>query len=192
MTDAVSRRLWAEVPRWLWPVLIGSIGLNLVAAGSVLGHRLRPPPHGPAMRMAQPAEFPVLRDLSPERRAQMRTIFEASRGQNRALFTAVRERRTEVSAALAAEPFDQVAYVAAAKRLIEAESQARIATQPTFAQIAGLLSAAERQDFLNIQRRLRQHIMGPGRDGGPARDAAPGRSGGPEGDGQNGGQYRRP
>ena len=65
-----------------------------------------------------------------------------------------------------AEPFDRQAYVAAMTGLIEAESVARTAAQPTFAEVAARLSQQERRDFLATHRQLRQQLMGPAREGG--------------------------
>lgn len=169
MTETtMSRSSWRGVQRWVWPVLIGSLALNVAIAGLMLGHRLRHermPPPGIAARLAQEASIPLMRDLSPEKRAQVRRIFETHRGQNRALWQAVRERRTEVTRVLESEPFDKVAYVASMTRLIEAEAKARSAAQPTFAEVAAALSAKERQDFLATHRQLRQQLLGPAREG---------------------------
>jgi uncharacterized membrane protein len=179
MTEtAANRPAWLEPQRWIWPVLIGSLALNLVVAGSMLGQRLRPahgpqhgPQHGPSpgvsARLAQDASVPLMRKLTPERRAEIRSIFEAHRGANRALWSAVRERRGEVTKVLESEPFDKAAYAAAMKRLIEAEASARSAAQPVFAEVAAILSAKERQDFLATHRQLRQEVLGPRRDGQP-------------------------
>ena len=162
---------WMEAQRWVWPALFGSLALNLLVAGTMLGQRLRhhplSPPPGIAAQLARqplPAGSP-LRDLTPDKRDQLRAILEANRGQNRNLWVAVRERREDLAKVLAAEPFDQAAYVASATRLIEAEARARTAAQPTFAQIAAVLSARERQDFLATQRQLRQELLRQSPDG---------------------------
>ena len=173
MTETTARSAWMDGTRWVWPVLMGSLALNLVVAGLMLGHRLRPAhplPPGMAARLAQDASAPLVRDLSPEKRAQVRAIFETHRGQNRVLWQAVRERRAEVTKVLEAELFDQPGYVSAMTRLIETEAKARSAAQPTFAEVAAVLSAKERQDFLNAHRQLRQQLLGPDREGGGRRE----------------------
>ena len=62
---------------------------------------------------------------------------------------------------LESEAFDQAAYVAAMTRLIDAEGKARIASQPTFAAVAAVLSPKERQDFLATHRQIRHQLLGP-------------------------------
>ncbi len=173
MTGMIARLNGLGNTRWIWPLLIGSLALNLLVVGSMMGQRLRPAPAnlpgnlppGIAARLAQDAAAPLLKDLSEAKKAQIRTIFEAHRGQNRALWQAVRERRTEVTKALDAQPFDQAIYAAAMSRLIEAEAKARISAQPTFAEVAAVLSPKERQDFLATHRQLRQQLLAPQREG---------------------------
>lgn len=169
MTETITRRgPWADVPRWLWGLTIGSLALNLIIAGTMLGQRLRPAhslPPGMGNRLAQGASTPLIHELTPEKRTELRRIFETYRGQNRPLWQAVRERRAEVTKALEAEAFDKGAYVSAMARLIEAEAKARTAAQPTFAEVAAALSARERHDFLTNHRQLRQQLMAGPRDG---------------------------
>ena len=169
MTETTTRRQFLQsTPHWVWLVLLGSLAVNLVIAGSWLGHRLRPQhglPPGIANRLAHEASAPLLRDLSAEKRMQIRAIFETSRGSNRAVWQAVRERRAEVTHVLEANPFDKAAYVAAMTRLIEAEAKARVSSQGTFGDVAATLSVRERQDFLANHRLLRQQIVGPNREG---------------------------
>lgn len=169
MSGMVARMNGLGNTRWIWPLLIGSLALNFVVVGAIMGQQLRPAPAnlppGIAARLAQDAAAPLLKDLSEAKKAQIRTIFEARRGQNRALWQAVRERRTEVGKALEAEPFNPPTYAAAMSRLIEAEAKARISAQPTFAEVAAVLSPKERQDFLASHRQLRQQLIGQQREG---------------------------
>jgi uncharacterized membrane protein len=168
MTETMGRMNWPGNTRWLWPLLLGSLALNLLAFGSMLGQKLRPQttglPPGIAARLAQDATAPLVKELSEAKKAQVRVIFEARRGQNRALWQTVRERRAEVAKVLEAETFDQAAYVAAMTRLIETEAKARITAQPTFAEVAAVLSPKERQDFLTTHRQLRQQLVGSQRE----------------------------
>ena len=185
MTDMMARGAnWLGNPRLLGAVLIGSMALNLMFVGSMMGQKLRPAPAllppGIAARLAQDATAPIVKELSEEKRARMRAIFEASRGRNRTLWQAVRERRNEVSKLLEAEPFDQAAYVSGMTGLIEAEAKARTAAQPTFAEVAAVLSPKERRDFLATHRQLRQQLIAPLRDGRRERPA--------EGSGAGGGR----
>ena len=190
MTDATGRpSSRAAIPRWVWPVLVGSLALNMIAAGSMLGQRLRGShalPPGIAARLAQGASAPVLQELSPERRAEIRAIFERHRGEHRALWNTVRERRMEVTKALEAEPFDKAGYVAAMAKFIEAEATARSAAQPTFADVAAVMTAKERRDFLTTHRQLRQQLMAPAR--GPGASVGARKGAGPDGDGHDGQQ----
>lgn len=173
MTGTIARLSWLGSTRWIWPVLIGSLALNVLVAGTLIGQKLRPAPAnlpgnlppGIAARLAQDATAPLLKELSEAKRAQIRAIFEAHRGQNRALWQAVRERRAEVTKVLEADPFNQATYAAAMSRLIETEAKARSAAQPTFAEVAAVLSPKERQDFLATHRQLRQQLIGAQREG---------------------------
>lgn len=164
-------------PRWVWMTLFGSLAVNLVIAGVVLGHRMRPPPqHGPGLggRMHHGGPAAFVRDLSPERRDELRGIFERHRGEHRALWQALRDRHADVKKALETEPFDKTAYVATMTRFIEAEAAARTAVQPTFAEIAAALTLAERRDFVINQRHIRQQLLGPGKGPGKQPDKGPG------------------
>ena len=162
-----GRPAWTELSRWLWPVLMVSLALNLAIAGQMLGKGLRATPAANpnlSTRVTHDASASLARELSPQKRAEVRAVFEAAQGKNRALWVTVRERRAEVVKQLEAEPFDRQAYVAAMTGLIEAESVARTAAQPTFAEVAARLSQQERHDFLATHRQLRQQLMGPPRE----------------------------
>lgn len=152
-------------------LLIVSLAFNLLVAGTLVGQRLQSSPaalpatnaasQGAAAQVAQRVAAPLVQELSEAKRAQIRSIFEANRGQNRALWLTVRERRAEVAKILEAESFDKSAYVAAMTKLIDAESKARTASQPTFAAVAEVLSPQERRDFIKTHRHLRQHLLTP-------------------------------
>jgi uncharacterized membrane protein len=173
MTGSIAQGATAQrsVPIWMWAVLVGSLAANMIVAGAFLGQRWRPThglPPGLAARLARGASTPLINDLTPEKRTEIRGIFERHRGENRALWATVRERRAEVTKALEAEPFDKSAYVSAMSRFIEAEAVARSSAQPTFADVAAVLSAKERKDFVSTHRQLRQQLVAPGRGPGGA------------------------
>jgi len=105
--------------RWLLPLLVVSLAVNLLVAGILVAGYFRPPPPermsgSPSFSQILPRSF--FRELSEDRRQQLREIFGRHRGAFREDKQALRDSALGVADALAREPFD----AAVAKAAIDA------------------------------------------------------------------------
>jgi uncharacterized membrane protein len=162
-------------PRWLVPVLVGSLALNLVVIGATgsliwrsyfqagearLGRRVVPSVLGYAVTLP-PARVKELEQLTKEEWRKVRPL-------RRALVAA----RDEVNKALTAEPFDQARFLAAQVRMIEADRSSREAAFKLHAAISLHLTPEERRGFLpwrEKQRRVQNPLERPERLSGEPR-----------------------
>lgn len=160
MTDVgtASPQPVRRAPRLLLVALFASLALNLVIVGSVAGAmwRFRKPP--PWAGAVTPNLLGYASTLSPDRRKQLWDLTVEERSHIRPFRREVRAARDETIKALAAEPFDQVAFKVAQQRQAEAESRARQAVQDLYVKIAGGLTPEERRAF----PRWREHRRPPG------------------------------
>jgi hypothetical protein len=113
--------------RWLMPVLVGSLALNLIvvgAAGSlvwrsyfgsreVLGRRVVSSVIGYSVTLAS------------ERVKELERLTKEERQKVLPLRRALLEARAEVNRALTAQPFDEARFLAAQARLVEADQRSR-------------------------------------------------------------------
>jgi uncharacterized membrane protein len=148
------------LPRWLLIPLVVSLGLNLLVTGLAIGHRWHMRSIGPDLAGDVEHARSFVGRLPAEQRAKIRQIFLQHRGELRGRWQEVRQNREEVIKALAAEPFDRAAYVAAMSRFLETETRVRVAAQPVFAEVASTLTAEQRREFLRYHRVLRR-ALGP-------------------------------
>src|SRR5215831_9432893 len=121
---AAARR---QAPRWMLVVLIVSLALNCFIIGSVVGAvwRFRKPD----LRAFSPNLLGYAATLPADRRQTVWAGMESERQRLRPLRREVRTARQETLSALAAEPFDKAAFMAAQARQAQAEDRARAAVQ---------------------------------------------------------------
>ena len=138
----------------MWPLLLASLAINLVIAGAVIGQRWRGH-QGPRFGGGEAAQaHRFARQLPPERRAAIQKIFESHRGEFREYRQEIRRKRDDVDRVLQAEPFDQKAYIAAINQALDVSQKMRLAVQPMFAEVAALMTPAERREFVKFQGQL--------------------------------------
>ncbi len=148
--------------RWLKPLLVVSLGLNLLLLGTAVGTHFmmrHAPPWGGSMGANM---IGFAGSLPAERR---RELWRATAEQRKGLWQHWREvgkARREASTALLADPFDQQRFAAAQARLQEAETKARSASQPLIVELARNLTSEERRKLLS-RRDERRARRGPGR-----------------------------
>jgi len=130
--------------RWLVPLLLVSLGINLAVLGLMAGLAFKGPPHGPGgeaglWRYGAALPEPFRRDLGHELRA--------SRGDWSGPRDGLRAQRAAFAAALTAEPFDPaaVAAVLASERAL-LDALTRRGADLLMAQIARM-SPEQRADY---------------------------------------------
>lgn len=106
MSDGSTPKPRSRTPRWIWPVLVLSLGANLAMAGIVAGRAMRSADVDPELGRYYSR---VLSALPEERRPAARAVLlaEGSPLEARQEFRGKLMNATEaVSRALTAEPFD--------------------------------------------------------------------------------------
>lgn len=159
MTDAgnATGRGLRQVPRWLLGLLLVSLAVNLVVAGSVAGAvwRHRSPPSWSTSVVPNLLGFAGT--LPAERRRQLWQDTAEERGHIRPFRRAVRAAREETMKALLAEPFDRQRFLAAQARQAEAENHARDVVRDLYVKIAERLTPEERRAFPRWREHRRLH-----------------------------------
>jgi uncharacterized membrane protein len=157
MTAVVTDMSSPRAPRWLMPVLIGSLALNLIvigAVGSVLWRGTES--YGaPLGRRVVPNIVGYAVTLPPERVNELEELTKEEWQKVRPLRRALLEARDASNKALTAAPFDQGRYFAAQARLVEADKASREAAFKLHSAIAIHLTPEERQGFLRWREQQR-------------------------------------
>jgi uncharacterized membrane protein len=116
VTANISPPAAAGRPRLWWAVLIGSLGLNLIAIGTVIAHIIMGPP--PPERIEGYSSLQILprsfvSDLKGERRDVIVGILRKFRGEFRERRAEMRANTEKIAQALEAEPYDPEAVTRA-------------------------------------------------------------------------------
>jgi Spy/CpxP family protein refolding chaperone len=116
--------------RWLMPVLVGSLALNLIVVGAAgsLVWRSYFGSHEPLGRRVISSVIGYSSTLAPERRKELERLTKEERENYRPLRRALLDAREEVNKALIAQPFDEARFLAAQARLAEADRRSREAS----------------------------------------------------------------
>jgi uncharacterized membrane protein len=138
----------SRTPRWLMPVLVGSLALNMIvigAAGSLLwrGHS-----EAPLGRRVVANIIGYAATLPPERGTELERQIKVERQKAGPLRRALQAAREEVNRALVATPFDRARFLAAWAQLIKADELSREASFELQSAIALHLTPEERRGFL--------------------------------------------
>ncbi len=144
-----------KAPRWMAIALIVSVGLNLLAIGTLASAvwRFR----HEATFAAGPGSGNLLgftATLSAERRDAIFRLTGDERRSLHPLRSEVRAARLDARQAFLADPFDRNVFAQAQARVLDAELRARRQTQALFVAIASQLSKEERQSFVRWQPQL--------------------------------------
>jgi uncharacterized membrane protein len=153
MTDMTSTR----PARWVMPVLIGSLALNLIvigAIGSVLW-RSHSEATGQLGRRVVPNVVGYAVTLPPERVSELERLTKDEWQKVRPLRRALLAARAEARTALIAEPFDRERYLAAQARLVAADQASRAAAFKLHTAISINLTPEERRGFLRWREEQR-------------------------------------
>ncbi len=146
MTDMTSSR----PARWVMPVLVGSLALNLIvigAIGSVLW-RSHSESTGQLGRRVVPSIVGYAVTLPPERVSELERLTKDEWQKVRPLRRTLLAARAEAMTALVAEPFDRERYLAAQARLVAADQASRAAAFKLHTAISVNLTPEERRGFL--------------------------------------------
>jgi uncharacterized membrane protein len=140
----------ARTARWLMPILVGSLALNLIvigAAGSLLwrGHVEH---HDALGRRVVPSVLGYAVTLPPERVKELERLTREEWQKVRPLRRALVDARHEFAKALATDPFDRERFLAAQARVVAADQASRDAAFKLHIAIALNLTPEERRGFL--------------------------------------------
>jgi uncharacterized membrane protein len=158
--------------RWLVPLLMGSLALNLIVLGAAVsllwrGHFEMPEP--PLGRRVVPSVVGYAVTLPPERVKELEQLTREEWAKVRPLRRTLMEARETSNKALTAEPFDRAHFLAAQARLAEADRASREAVFRLHVALSVNLTPEERRGFLRWreQQRLPQNPLdGPERTAG--------------------------
>jgi uncharacterized membrane protein len=147
--------------RWLMPLLVGSLALNLLvigAAGSLLWRKhIEGSETASLRRRGAPNVLTYAVSLPPERVKELEQLTKEEWEKVRPLRSAQLAARDEVAKALTAEPFDQERFIAAQAQLATADRALREAAFDLHTAIATHLTPAERAGFVKWRERHHLH-----------------------------------
>lgn len=163
------------IPNWLLVLLFVSLAANLLVIGSVGAAmwRFRHPPPPPPFGGGPPNLLGYASSLKGERYHAVLDATAAQRERLRPLRQELRAARSDVTAAVTADPFEQAAFEKAQARLIDKENEVRQAALSLYVEIVKNLTPEERRDY----QRWRDHRPPPPigflEDGGPPEGPPP-------------------
>lgn len=145
-TDMTSSR----PSRWVMPVLVGSLALNLVVIGAIgsLLWRNHSELTTQLSRRVVPSVVGYAVTMPPERVSELERLTKDEWQQVRPLRRDLMEARAESMKALTAEPFDKERFLAAQARLVAADQASRQAAFKLHTAISVNLTPEERRGFL--------------------------------------------
>jgi uncharacterized membrane protein len=158
MTAVVAGMQETRSPRWLMPVLVASLALNLIvigATGSLIWRSYSITADAPLGRRVIPSVLGYAVTLPPERVKQLELLTKEEWQKVRPLRRALVAARDEAYKALTAEPFDQGRFLAAQARMIEADGRSREAAFKLHTAISIHLTPEERRRFLQWREQQR-------------------------------------
>lgn len=163
-------------------VLAGSVAVNLVLAGFVIGAGVRlvgpgAPPVEPSAFIGELSPRGLTESLDPDERRAVRQRVSREGLRSAPLFREIGQARRDFESAVRADPFDATAARDALTRLRQTELQLQTRSGDLMIDILADLPAEERAralEGLQDQRRRFRRPGGPGRVGGPGGSDAPG------------------
>jgi uncharacterized membrane protein len=154
---ATGMRESRSSPRWLMPVLVASLALNLIvigAAGSLVWRGNFETREALARRVV-PSVLGYSVTLAPERVKELDRLTTAERQTVLPLRRALLAAREDVNKALIAQPFDEARFLAAQKRLVEADERSREAAFKLQIALSLHLTPEERLGYLRWREKQR-------------------------------------
>lgn len=158
--------------RWLWPVLIVSLGFNLLFVGLVAG-RMWTHGGGPGARhrIFTGAVESLMKDLPDAKRQRAGELLKTHRSTVRQLRKQIREHRRVAKDAVLTEPYDEVKVGEAFARFREIRTGQHQSMHTMLGELLKGLTLKEREQLLNhiragFRRRWGRHRQTNGpRDG---------------------------
>lgn len=148
----------ARASRWLMPVLIGSLALNLIvigAAASLLWRGTLDAPGGPFGRRVVANIIGYAATLPAERIQELERLINDERKKAWPLRRDLTSARQSVNEALVADPFDRARFLAAWAALVKADRLSREASFELQRAIALHLTPEERRGYLRWREKQR-------------------------------------
>ena len=152
MTAVATGARELRASRWLMPILIGSLALNLIvlgAAGSLVWRSYFGPEGNGIGRRVVPSVLGYAVTLPPARVKELEQLTKEEWQQVRPLRRTLVAAREEVIRALTAEPFDQARFAAAQAHLVEADQRSREAAFKLHAALSIHLTPQERRAYMH-------------------------------------------
>lgn len=136
--------------RWLWPLLIVSLGLNLLFVGIVAG-RMWMHGGGPGVRhrIFTGAVEKLMKDLPEEKRQQAGVLLKRHRTTVRKIRKQIREQRRVTKDAVLTDPYDETKVVEAFARFRELRNSQHQSMHTMMAGLMKGLTLKEREELLN-------------------------------------------
>jgi uncharacterized membrane protein len=166
MTAVAAGMHDSRSPRWLIPLLVASLALNLIvigATGSLIWRysSQSSTPDAPLGRRVVPSVLGYAVTLPPERVKELEQLTKDEWQKVRPLRRALLAARDEANKALTAEPFDRAHFQAAQARMMQADERSREAAFALHTAISIHLTPQERRGFLRWreQQRLPQNPL---------------------------------
>lgn len=143
--------------RWLKPLLIASLALNLLVIGGMASamwrhHHGRGPFGGPR---GDHSLMGFVRELPSERQQAVRADIEAARETVKPMRQEIRDAWSAANTALTLEPFDKAKVKEAAAKLLAAEAKFKSAISDALIDTAEKLSPEERKKLQEWRERRR-------------------------------------
>ena len=172
MTDAGTGRLAGRLPRWAVAALVGSLAVNLLVVGLIVGASWRVRGNTVVCRGPTPNLIGYAGTLPRDRREALWERTAQERLEVRPFRRDVRAAREEFISVLEVEPFDRQRFMAAQNKLSDAAGRAQTSVHTLYAEMAAQMTPDERRGF----RRWREHLRPPGHNllDEPDRQAVPG------------------
>ncbi|HWE18300.1 MAG TPA: periplasmic heavy metal sensor [Hyphomicrobiaceae bacterium] len=151
MTAVATGIRGPRTQRWLMPLLVGSLALNLIvigAAGSFLWRGHVDPLGQPLGRRVVPSVVGYAVTLPPERVRELERLTKEEWEKVRPLRRALLDARDASNKALTAEPFDRERFLGVQARLEAADRISREAAFKLQSAIAVNLTPEERRGYL--------------------------------------------
>jgi len=175
VTAAVTHMTSIRPARWMMPVLVGSLALNLIVIGAIASLLWRSHADSsstPLGRRVVPNIVGYAVTLPPERVGDLERLTKDEWQKVRPLRRALMDARADAIKALTAEPFDKERFLAAQARLVAADQASRDAAFKLHTAISINLTPEERRGFLRWRewQRLPQNPLdGPDKGAGEQR-----------------------
>lgn len=167
MTDVDTRPAGTPpVRRWLFPLLVASLALNLLVVGGMIGAKISHHKRfgAPGLHGADRGLMGFVRDLPEDRRTVIGDQIKKLRDGVKPLRQAVREAWDETNTVLTAEPFDKAKFEASLAKVSAAEDTFRAAVNSGFADTAAALTADERKQLYAWREKRKGRKRGKDKD----------------------------